>query len=104
MSAPEQAPATDRLFYGPRDGHVEYDTDLGDPGEYPYTRGSRPPRPKREGDPSEQIVRQLSGEGRAERSNQQFRYLLKHGATGLDVIGDAPTAPYDPLNGAERPR
>ena len=36
------------------------------------------------------MIRMLSGEGRAERSNEQFRYLLEHGATGLDVIGDTP--------------
>ncbi|UGS36922.1 methylmalonyl-CoA mutase family protein [Capillimicrobium parvum] len=46
-------------------------------------------RPRRE-----QIVRALSGEGPASRSNEQFRYLLDHGATGLDVIGDAPTEAF----------
>jgi len=46
-------------------------------------------RPRRE-----QIVRALSGEGPAARSNEQFRYLLEHGATGLDVIGDAPTEAF----------
>jgi methylmalonyl-CoA mutase, N-terminal domain len=36
-------------------------------------------------------VRELSGEGAPQRSNEQFHYLLEHGATGLDVIGDTPT-------------
>jgi methylmalonyl-CoA mutase N-terminal domain/subunit len=40
------------------------------------------------------ITRELSGEGPPSRSNQQFRALLEHGATGLDVIGDTPTMAY----------
>jgi methylmalonyl-CoA mutase N-terminal domain/subunit len=40
------------------------------------------------------IVRELSGEGPPTRSNEQFRKLLEHGATGLDVIGDTPTMAY----------
>lgn len=88
-----------RPLYRPEDVHVDYDADLGDPGTYPYTRGSREPRAAGStgGGDGEQIIRELSGEGRAERSNQQFHYLLEHGATGLDVIGDTPTmASMDP--------
>lgn len=40
------------------------------------------------------IIRELSGEGPPARSNEQFRVLLAHGATGLDVIGDTPTMAY----------
>jgi methylmalonyl-CoA mutase N-terminal domain/subunit len=40
------------------------------------------------------ITRELSGEGPPSRSNAQFRALLDHGATGLDVIGDTPTMAY----------
>jgi methylmalonyl-CoA mutase, N-terminal domain len=40
------------------------------------------------------ITRELSGEGPPSRSNEQFRALLEHGATGLDVIGDTPTMAY----------
>jgi methylmalonyl-CoA mutase N-terminal domain/subunit len=40
------------------------------------------------------ITRELSGEGPPSRSNEQFRALLDHGATGLDVIGDTPTMAY----------
>jgi methylmalonyl-CoA mutase N-terminal domain/subunit len=83
--------------YRPEDAHVDYERDLADPGMYPYTRGSRPARVRVPGDASEQLVRELSGEGRATRSNEQFHYLLEHGATGLDVIGDTPTmASIDP--------
>jgi methylmalonyl-CoA mutase N-terminal domain/subunit len=97
MSATDQERAQGRLFYGPGDVTIDYERDLGDPGVYPYTRGSRAPRARANNSPSDQIVRMLSGEGRAERSNEQFRYLLEHGATGLDVIGDTPTmASMDP--------
>lgn len=98
MSATDQQTAIQpRLFYGPGDVHIDYENDLGDPGNYPYTRGSRAPRARAAGEESDQVVRMLSGEGSAARSNEQFRYLLEHGATGLDVIGDTPTmASMDP--------
>ncbi len=56
------------------------------PGEFPFTRG-RLSSPKH----TTWIQRELSGEGNGERSNEQIRYLLEHGQTGIDVIGDAPT-------------
>jgi methylmalonyl-CoA mutase, N-terminal domain len=56
------------------------------PGEFPFTRG-RLSNPKH----TTWIQRELSGEGDGERSNEQIRYLLEHGQTGIDVIGDAPT-------------
>lgn len=57
------------------------------PGEFPFTRG-------RLGNPHAKaawIQRELSGEGDGRRSNEQIKYLLEHGQTGIDVIGDAPT-------------
>ncbi|HEY3970940.1 MAG TPA: methylmalonyl-CoA mutase family protein, partial [Solirubrobacteraceae bacterium] len=79
-------------YYRPDDANVEYDADLGDPGVFPYTRGARPPAPRSGGGGNDdQMIRELSGEGHASRSNEQFHYLLEHGATGLDVIGDTPT-------------
>jgi methylmalonyl-CoA mutase N-terminal domain/subunit len=66
---------------------------LGAPGEFPYTRGVRPAESGRRG----WIQRELSGEGDPRRSNEQFQYLLSKGQTGLDVIGDTPTvAMMDP--------
>lgn len=79
------------LFYKPPAAELDYGTKLGDPGVYPFTRGTRAPRERNPGDPQNTIVRELSGEGPPERSNEQFRYLLERGATGLDVIGDTPT-------------
>jgi methylmalonyl-CoA mutase N-terminal domain/subunit len=98
MSTTENVSADQRpLFYGPDHAPVDYAADLGDPGQFPYTRGSRALRPREEGMESDQLVRELSGEGHADRSNEQFHYLLSHGATALDVIGDTPSmASMDP--------
>lgn len=57
------------------------------PGAYPFTRGRLRPAQAGPG----WIHRELSGEGDARRSNAQLRYLIEHGQTGVDVIGDAPT-------------
>lgn len=96
-----RAPATDagvplRLFYGPDDVEPpDYERELGDPGAFPYTRGRRAPSPDHPA--SAWIQRELSGEGSPRRSNEQFRALLAHGASGVDVIGDTPTvAALDP--------
>ena len=73
-----------------------YEREIGDPGSFPYTRGTRAPRPTdalTAGD-DRTITRELSGEGPPGRSNEQFRALLEYGATGLDVIGDTPTMAY----------
>jgi methylmalonyl-CoA mutase N-terminal domain/subunit len=57
------------------------------PGEFPFTRG----RLSNLHSQPTWIQRELSGEGDGRRSNEQIRYLLAHGQTGIDVIGDAPT-------------
>lgn len=95
----ESRPPGERIerlpFYGPDDVRTAYELELGDPGEFPYTRGTRlPRRAEGAGESDGAILRELSGEGSARRSNAQFRYLLEHGATGLDVIGDGPTVLY----------
>ena len=64
----------------------EYDEKLADPGVYPYTRGRRIEVGRKSW-----IHRELSGEGDPKRSNEQFKYLLEKGQTGIDVIGDMPT-------------
>jgi len=71
--------------YGPSAPSADYQEQLGDPGEYPYTRGTRAYTGQG------WIQRELSGEGDAKRSNEQFKYLMDLGQTGLDVIGDSPT-------------
>ena len=74
-------------LYRPEDlDGFDYDAKLADPGEYPFTRGRRI-----EVGRSSWIHRELSGEGDPKRSNEQFKYLLDKGQTGLDAIGDMPT-------------
>jgi len=75
-----------RPVYGPNDPNADaYSERFGNPGEYPYTRGTRAYSGQG------WIQRELSGEGDAKRSNEQLKYLMSIGQTGLDVIGDSPT-------------
>ncbi len=63
------------------------------PGEYPYTRGRRSQAAPTGG----WIQRELSGEGDPAKSNEQIKFLLSKGQTGIDIIGDSPTmAMMDP--------
>ncbi len=66
---------------------VEYDRDLGDPGEFPYTRGIR--RNLYRG--RLWTMRQYAGYASAEESNARYKYLLAQGTTGLSVAFDLPT-------------
>jgi methylmalonyl-CoA mutase, N-terminal domain len=61
--------------------------ELSDPGSYPFTRG----RFGRVSPHGTWIQRELSGEGEPSRSNEQLKYLIRTGQTGIDVIGDSPT-------------
>ncbi len=65
----------------------EYDRDLGYPGEFPYTRGvyTNMYRGRL------WTMRQFSGFGTPEDTNRRYKYLLKHGQTGLSVAFDFPT-------------
>src|SRR2546429_9763225 len=66
---------------------VEYDRDLGAPGEFPYTRGIR--RNMYRG--RLWTMRQYAGYATAEESNARYKYLLSQGTTGLSVAFDLPT-------------
>ena len=77
----------DRL-YTPLDvADLDYASDLGNPGEYPYTRGVHPTlyRGKL------WTMRMFAGFGTAEETNARFRYLLEQGQTGLSVAFDLAT-------------
>ena len=68
-------------------------SDLGRPGEFPFTRGIYPTmyaaRPW--------TIRQFAGFGSAAETNKRYRYLLDQGQTGLSVAFDLPTQMgYDP--------
>src|SRR5436309_10542141 len=66
---------------------IEYDRDLGDPGEFPYTRGIRPNMYRGR----LWTMRQYAGYASAEESNARYKYLLSQGTTGLSVAFDLPT-------------
>ena len=66
---------------------VDYERDLGKPGEYPYTRGIRPNMYRGRF----WTMRQYAGYATAEESNARYKYLLAHGTTGLSVAFDLPT-------------
>src|SRR5215208_3807843 len=65
----------------------DYAGRLGDPGEYPFTRGPYPTMYR--GRPW--TIRQYAGFASAEETNARFRYLLDRGQTGLSVAFDLPT-------------
>jgi methylmalonyl-CoA mutase N-terminal domain/subunit len=74
-------------FYGPREDRFAYGDALGDPGQFPFTRGvygtmyrGRP-----------WTMRQYAGFGTATESNARYRYLLSQGQSGLSVAFDLPT-------------
>jgi len=56
-------------------------------GEYPFTRGVYPTMYRGR----LWTMRQYAGFGTAEQTNGRFKYLLKHGQTGLSVAFDFPT-------------
>jgi methylmalonyl-CoA mutase N-terminal domain/subunit len=66
---------------------VDYDRDLGEPGEFPYTRGVR--RNMYRG--RFWTMRQYAGFATAAESNERYKYLLSQGTTGLSVAFDLPT-------------
>ncbi len=78
---------TERL-YTPLDvAAVDYDRDIGAPGEYPYTRGVQPTMYRGR----LWSIRQYAGFGTAKESNERFKFLLSQGQSGLSVAFDLPT-------------
>src|SRR5687768_3020545 len=70
-----------------------YADKLGDPGQYPYTRG--PHQTMYRGKPW--TMRMFAGFGTPEDTNQRFKFLLANGQTGLSTAFDMPTLMgYDP--------
>jgi methylmalonyl-CoA mutase, N-terminal domain len=65
----------------------DYSQDLGNPGDYPYTRGIHPTMYRGK----IWTMRQFSGFGSPEDTNQRLHYLLKQGQTGLSIAFDLPT-------------
>src|SRR3954454_12492520 len=71
--------------YRPAD--IDYAHDLGDPGQFPFTRGVQPTMYRGR----LWTMRQYAGFGTAQETNTRFRMLLQKGQTGLSVAFDLPT-------------
>ncbi|MEZ4670560.1 MAG: methylmalonyl-CoA mutase family protein [Anaerolineae bacterium] len=76
-----------KRVYGPEDAPTDYEQHLGEPGEYPFTRGVQPTMYRGR----LWTMRQYAGYATAEESNARYRYLLEQGQTGLSVAFDLPT-------------
>src|SRR5258708_18652155 len=76
------------VVYTPGDvADLDYERDLGMPGQYPFTWGIQPNMYRGR----LWSIRQYAGFGTAEESNKRFRFLLDHGQPGLSVAFDLPT-------------
>ena len=75
-------------LYGPEDveesGGIEF---IGEPGEYPFTRGIHKEMYRKR----PWTMRQYSGFGNPIDTNQRFKFLIENGNTGLNVAFDLPT-------------
>jgi methylmalonyl-CoA mutase N-terminal domain/subunit len=77
-----------KRLYTSLDGKdVDYLSEMGFPGEYPYTRGVQPTMYRGR----YWTMRQYAGFATAEESNARYKYLLEQGQTGLSVAFDLPT-------------
>src|SRR4051812_29029372 len=74
-------------LYSPENVELDYESDLGWPGAYPFTRGVYPSMYRGR----LWTMRQFAGFGTAAETNKRFRYLLDHGQTGLSTAFDMPT-------------
>ena len=77
-----------KRLYTPLDlANLDYQADLGFPGEYPYTRGIHPTLHRGR----LWTMRMFAGFGSPEETNARFHYLLDQGQTGLSIAFDLPT-------------
>lgn len=77
-----------RRLYGPDDiKDLNFDTDIGYPGQYPFLRGNQVTGYRGK----YWTFRMFSGMGSAEETNKRWHYLLKSGQTGLSTAFDFPT-------------
>lgn len=76
--------------YGPEDLAAigfDYQTDLGAPGQYPFTRSLHPGGYRSRA----WTTRQYTGFGTAAETNERFKLMISQGQTGLNVAFDLPT-------------
>ena len=79
--------AIDPLYTPESSAGLDYVRDLGNPGQFPFTRGVHETMYR--GRPW--TMRQFAGFGSAASTNDRFKYLLEHGSHGLSVAFDLPT-------------
>jgi len=77
----------DRLYTPADVADIDYEEDLGFPGEEPYTRGVYPTMHRGR----TWTMRQFAGFGTAEETNERFHYLTDEGQTGLSTAFDMPS-------------
>ncbi len=70
-----------------RNGDDTEEDRIGKPGEYPFTRGIHAEMYRRR----PWTMRQYTGFGNAQATNERFHYLIENGQTGLNVAFDLPT-------------
>lgn len=66
---------------------LDYSQDLGNSGQEPFTRGIHASMYRGR----EFTMRQLTGFGEPEDTNQRMKFMLAHGATGVNILFDLPT-------------
>ena len=71
----------------PAEVPIDYLSELGMPGEYPFTRGVQPTMYRSR----LWTMRMFAGFGTPEQTNERFKYLLAEGQTGLSTAFDFPT-------------
>src|ERR1700734_1902372 len=76
-----------KAVYDADDLPADLTDQLGEPGEFPFTRGVHAEMYRRQ----LWTIRQYAGYASARESNQRYRYLLEHGSTGLSMAFDLPT-------------
>ncbi len=76
----------ERLYTG-EDLPPDLEERLGEPGEFPYTRGVHGEMYRKQ----LWTMRQYAGYASAKESNARYKYLLEHGSTGLSMAFDLPT-------------
>ena len=70
-----------RLYTPSEVSDLNYERDLGFPGQYPFTRGAYPNMYRGR----LWTMRQFAGLGTADQTNERYKFLLEHGNTGLSV-------------------
>ncbi len=85
---PERPNLPEQRLYTPVDlGDQDYVSEIGFPGQYPFTRGVQPTMYRGRF----WTMRMYAGFSTAEESNKRYRYLLANGGSGLSCAFDLPT-------------